>query len=331
MKNYIKNILLIALFFQTDVLLSKQKKSAGLSRGAVSSKKVLQKPYVTCHLSGQLGNQLYQIATTLAYAWDNGLEPIFPELATRTDFNIPLNWSKIFFRLNTASLPRRIACNFHHTTNFEKKDIPYQHDLSLSGAFQTWEYFDHHREKILDIFAPKTEALNRIKSKYAELLNHHFTVGVHVRTFSKTVCTSIIPFTDLAYYEKAMRYFPPDALFVVFSDRINWCKHHFKKFDKTIIFVEGQDHVESLFLMSMLKHNIIANSSFSWWAAYLNRNPNKIVIAPSYFVCSGLLKVTHANMPNWLVIETLPNHLTIPYPDDMYDYDNYSESIDTQK
>ena len=209
-------------------------------------------------------------------------------------------------------------------------EIPLKADLNLYGAFQTWKYFDHHRKEILDIFAPKTEELSRIKFKYAEILKHPLTVGVHVRTFSKSI-SSTIPFVGLAYYEKAMSHFPPDALFVVFSDRINWCKHHFKKFNKTVIFVEGQDHIEALFLMSMLKHNIIANSSFSWWAAYLNRNPNKIVIAPSYFVCSGVLKVTHANMPDWLVIETSPNHLTVPYPDDMYDYDSYSESIDTQK
>src|SRR5437016_5021446 len=69
---------------------------------------LISKPYVTCHLSGQLGNQLYQIATTLAYAWDNNADPIFPDL-NRKDLNIPINCKRVFYRLNKSSLPRPVA------------------------------------------------------------------------------------------------------------------------------------------------------------------------------------------------------------------------------
>ena len=97
MKNHIRSILLIFLFFQADVLLSRHKNFGYSSSGVASLEKAAQKPYVTCHFLGQLGNQLYQAAATLAYAWDNGLEPIFPELVTRTDLNISVNREKIFF------------------------------------------------------------------------------------------------------------------------------------------------------------------------------------------------------------------------------------------
>jgi len=246
------------------------------------SAKVNKKPFVTCHFRGQLGNQLHQIATTLAHAWDNNLEPIFPELK-RNDLNIPINRKRIFFRLNASPLPRPIQDTFKQLHHFEKIEIPCKPDHMLNGHFQTWEYYDHHRQKILDLFAPRDQELNQLKSKYAELLNHPLTVGVHVRTFNKK-WSKHIPFVGLAYYEKALSHFPPEALFVIFSDRINWCKHHFKKFNRPMIFIEKQDHIQDLFLMSMLKHNIIGNSSFSWWAAYLNKNPNKMVIAPSHFI-----------------------------------------------
>lgn len=239
-----------------------------------------EKPYVTCWLkSGQLGNQLFEIAATLAYAWDNNIEPLFPGL-NNNNFNLPINRDKIFFRLNASPLPRQILNTFYQYCNYEEIDIPVRPDQMLVGYFQTRKYFDHHRDKILEIFAPRAEEVDQIKSKHSDLLKHPFTVGIHVRTFNKKWST-ITPFVGLSYYDKAMSLFPPEALFVVFSDRINWCKIHFSKFNRPMIFIENQDHIGDFILMSLLKHNIIGNSTFSWWAAFFNQNPNKIVVAPS--------------------------------------------------
>ena len=286
------------------------------------------RPFVSCVLVGQLGNQLFEIATTLAYAWDNDLEAIFPELNS-ADLNIPINRKRIFFRLNNSSLPRPISYRFKHYNNYEKREIPITKDIYLDGYFQTWEYFDHHRAKILAIFALHPEELDRLKTKHSDLLKHSCTVGVHVRTFNER-WSKITPFVGLSYYEEAMSYFPDDALFIVFSDRINWCKHHFAKFDKQMIFIEDQDHIEDLFLMSMLKHNIICNSSFSWWAAYFNQNPVKIVVAPRCFVNSKYLSKINANMPGWIELKTDYTYIKTPYPTDIRDFDSYSKSIDTQ-
>ncbi len=285
-----------------------------------------EKPYVTCWLqSGQLGNQLFEIAATLAYAWDNDVVPLFPEL-NKTNFNISINRKRIFFRLNASPLPRPILHTFEQFCNYEKIDIPILPDLFLRGYFQTWKYFDHHREKLLKVFAPRTDELRRMKLKHAAILEHSCTVAIHVRTFNKQWC-SAIPFVGLKYYEKAIELFPQEALFVVFSDRIHWCKHHFSQFNRPMIFIENQDHLEDFFLMSMLKHNIIGNSSYSWWAAYLNRNADKIVVAPSHFVQPTVLSQVNANMPNWI---TLDIDYDAPYPEDMYDFDISSKSLDTQ-
>ncbi len=298
------------------------------STSRAASNETQGKPYVTCSLNGQLGNQLFEIAATLAHAWDNDIEPLFPEL-NNTNNNIPINRERILFRLNTSSLPRPIRHTFEQYLNYEKIDIPNRPDQCLTGYFQTWEYFHHHRKKNLEIFAPRPEELDRIKSKHADLLKHPFTVGIHVRTFNKE-WSPALPFAGLSYYEKAMSQYPSEALFVVFSDRINWCKHHFAKFKRKIIFIENQDHIEDFFLMSMLKHNIIGNSSFSWWAAYLNQNSNKIVIAPSHFVHPKVLSKVNANMPDWKTLEIDYNHDSAPYPEDMRKYDSISKSIDTQ-
>jgi hypothetical protein len=282
-------------------------------------------PYVTCHLSGQLGNQLHEIATTLGYAWDNHFIPLFPEL-NRPDSNIDINKKRIFFRLDASSLPRPIANVFNYTTtHFVPAEIPLMPDLLLNGFFQSYLSHEKHRDKLVQIFAPHPDDLSSLHEKYGFLIHHPSSVAIHVRTFNQE-WSSAIPFVGLDYYERAMNLFPPDSIFVVFSDRINWCKHHFASFKHHIIYSEYEDHINDFFLMSLLKHNIICNSSFSYWAAYLNQNPQKKVIAPSHFIAPYFTPPHNSNPPEWI---TLPISFT-PYPSDINHYDIRSKSIDTQ-
>ena len=103
----------------------------------------------------------------------------------------------------------------------------------------------------------------------------------------------------MEYYSQAMKHFP-DTNFIVFSDDIQWCKENFKGEEFT--FIEEDDYIE-LYLMSMCRHNIIANSSFSWWGSYLNQNEDKIVIAPSkWFGTDGRLKTENIYGEGWIVI-----------------------------
>lgn len=288
-----------------------------------------ERPYVTCWLgTGQLGNQLFVVASTLAFAWDHDMDALFPDLNCLC-LNIPINKARIFFRLDSSPLPRPIEHTFIHGNNFVKVDIPVIGDQYLWGYYQTWKYFDHHRERIQRMFAPKPEDEIFIKEKYDTLLSHPLTVGLHVRTFNKAWGTTILPFVGLDYYKKAMQLFPPETQFVVFSDRINWCRHHFRQLNGTFIFIDSKDYIEDFFLMSMLKHNIIGNSTYSWWAAYLNKNPNKIIVAPSDFT-NMPREMSNPNMPDWHVIEIDLNYAINHYPEDMKDYDEYSQSIDTQ-
>ena len=81
------------------------------------------------------------------------------------------------------------------------------------------------------------------------------------------------------YYERAMARFPADTTFVFFSDDAAWCRNRFG--EGRMVFVEGQSSVEDLFLMSLCGGHIIANSSFSWWGAWLDPRPGKAVIAPA--------------------------------------------------
>lgn len=287
------------------------------------------RPFVTCDLRGGLGNLLFGVAATLAYAWDNDATCLLPDL-NRGDSNISYNRDRLFFRLSAANLPRPVINSYKEPIWHSSQKIPFQPDLKIFGYFQSWKLFDHHRDKLLSRFAPSQSVLNRLQEKYGDLIANPNTVGVHVRTFNSQLHHSKLhPFLGLEYYKNAIDFFPPDTLFVVFSDRINWCKYHFSQLDKQFIFIEGNDAVEDLFLMSMMKHNIICNSSFSWWSAYLNQNPEKKVIAPKWWMHPDVYDFPSQQpndllLPDWIMI---PWNLQAPYPIDMCWYDT-TKSLD---
>lgn len=288
------------------------------------------RPLVTCKLSGQLGNQLFEIATTLAYAWDYNAVPIFPDL-NRDEDRLSYNRDRIFFRLEAPKQSPKFKRHFKESSWYSSARIPFQNrNLMLVGFFQSWKHFDHHRQKILDIFAPSEADKNYLNTKYSDLIAHPNTVAVHVRTFNKAWHeTKSFPFLGIEYYREAFKLFPTNTIFVVFSDRINWCKKHFAVFDRPFVFIDGNDGIQDMYLMSLMKHMITANSSFSWWAAYLNQNPGKIIVAPQYWKHPSLLAFP-PDQPNdiyfddWLIV---PTPFSEPYPADMTLYDT-SQSLD---
>ena len=116
-----------------------------------------------------------------------------------------------------------------------------------------------------------------------ERLSAQPSVSVHVRRSDYLQLTGS-PVLGLAYYEQAMKVIcacEPMPLWVVFSDDIPWCREHLSFLDGAV-FVDGNDAEpwEDLRLMATCKHHIIANSSFSWWGAYLCRDPSGMTVAP---------------------------------------------------
>lgn len=109
----------------------------------------------------------------------------------------------------------------------------------------------------------------------------------------------------LEYYTKAIQYLKQhvvDYTVFVFSDDLLWSKENLK-FDGSIVFVDADEDFLELDLMSRCHHNIIANSTFSWWGAYLNRNPLKIVIAPQKWVLDPKINEgVKIVMPDWVTM-----------------------------
>ena len=91
----------------------------------------------------------------------------------------------------------------------------------------------------------------------------------------------------MSYYHKAIDIIKPENL-LIFSDDINWCKESFKDYKNKIFYIDDNPDYIELWLMSMCKNNILANSTFSWWGAWLNNNNEKIVVAPTKWFGSAI-------------------------------------------
>lgn len=234
---------------------------------------------ISCLLQGGLGNQLFQVSTTCALAWENNDEAVFDLSA----HHLPLQGNKVenyrdnvFRNINFQNLDLT-----HFQTIKESEDFRYQKDSILFGYFQSEKYFINYRNRLLNLYSPNESIENYIKNKYDYIL-HENTVSLHIRRGDYLKLQHVHPICDMDYYIKAINMFSKDSVFLVFSDDTPWCKQVFKS-KKYIIIEEEKDYID-LYLMSMCKNNIIANSSFSWWGAWLNNNENKIVVAPKKWI-----------------------------------------------
>jgi hypothetical protein len=178
----------------------------------------------------------------------------------------------------------------------------------LNGFWQCEKYFLSVREILMKEFSMKAAVPENIQQYKAKIENCN-SVSLHVRRGDYVNLKAAIEFhgtCSLDYYENAFDFISSDndkLNVFVFSDDINWCKENIKLGNP--IFVEQNNGAEwDLFLMSKCKHNIIANSSFSWWGAWLNDNPSKIVTLPPFWFKNVRTESTGIAPFAWKIIET---------------------------
>jgi len=251
-----------------------------------------------------LCNQMFQIAAAISYAWDNDFDAIFPVLKDKNKYGTYTN--NIFRKLNIENeLPREhgsASYGLFKEEGFLYNPIP-KRDQSFiihDSYLQSEKYFCHNRDLILDLFEAREKDIEYLMKKYGEVIEKENTVSCHIRRGDYIkLKTSHIPLWESDYYKNALDEFD-DPFLIIFSDDIEWCKEYFS--NEKILFVEEEDYLE-LYLMSMCKNNIIANSSFSWWGAWLNKNSNKKIIAPSQWFGPEHVVTDNDLVPEkWIVI-----------------------------
>lgn len=199
-----------------------------------------------------------------------------------------------------------------------KKDFVYHQneahsdDTYFEGHWSNEKYFREFGDIIRDDLTP-AEPLGRVSSdilsQIQEAGRSGAAVSIHVRRgdcITNPHAAAYQGTVDTSYYDSAIEYiftrFPKErCVFFIFSDDIEWAAEHIQTHTKTV-YVSRTDipDYEELHLMSRCAHHIIANSSFSWWAAWLNPDPEKIVIAPKRWLNDSSFDTRDVCPPEWV-------------------------------
>ena len=246
--------------------------------------------------NGRIGNQFFQAAATIAYGLDNGKDFIFPVEWEYNKYMLkPLPYGIIFPTMHY------IEPNFHYAP-IPKLDG----SVALDGFFQSPLYFQHRKTDILPYFTLADKYHHYILLKYAKWLNGN-TCSIHVRhgDYFNRGTNEYHGVLPISYYEDAVREIygcddRDDLLFVICSDGISWCRDNFKF--KNMLFIEGEEDVIDLFIMSYCMNHIIANSAFSWWSAWLGKNPERKVVAPKKWFANAPHDPKDIYCKDWIVI-----------------------------
>lgn len=171
-----------------------------------------------------------------------------------------------------------------------------EHSYRLMDYWQNVNYFEGYESEIKKDLSPDKKFLEDIYTKYPQLKNN--SVSIHVRRTDYLSSNGYHPVQPISYYEKSLEIIGEYDNLFIFSDDIEWCEQNLKF--KNQIFVKDNPSSYDIWMMSLCRHNIIANSSFSWWGAWLNENPNKKVVSPSHWFQWG--GVPFMIPKNWIVI-----------------------------
>lgn len=257
---------------------------------------------------GGLGNQMFQYAFSLQFLqqgkvvkldtspfnntpYHQGfeLEHVFPN--AKINYAIP----KDLFHFVESYLDEnkqrqykiRKTCtlvNEHGEMEFTyKKELKLLDDAYFIGYWQHRKYFNSYSEILRDRFSFKKLKKDDINYSILREIQHVNSVSIHIRR-GDYLQSSIHRALSLDYYRQAISLIQSQVsapIFFLFSDDKDFAKQHFN--GNNIIIVshnKGANSFRDMQLMSLCRHNIIANSTFSWWAAWLNANPKKIVVTP---------------------------------------------------
>lgn len=252
----------------------------------------------TVELSGGLGNQLFQYATARAIAlrsdarllldlsfyrpgrhraFELGMLPIHADIV-RPSFSKRL-LSKLMGPLGRKQAKYREP-HFH----FDSKVLDLKAPVRIEGYFQSEKYFTDHAETIRRElqFPPANDDDSQ---RLAELLHMPDSVVMHVRRgdyISNPKASKVFAECTLGYYERAMQQIPGSNSVVVVSDDIDWAEQNLPRV-RELVFpsnAANRTALDDLWLMTQSQHNIIANSTFSWWAAWLSERPDSVTVAP---------------------------------------------------
>ena len=261
---------------------------------------------VSIRLMGGLGNQLFQIFTTIAYGIKNSYKIVLPYTdVLRVGIERPTYWENFLSALKNMTTFNpgygitngtfvRFSNVFERAFKYDEMPKVNYREVLLNGYYQSHKYFDHYKSTIFSMIRLQKQQ-NLIKQEFSYLFpdNSHI-VSMHFRLGDYVNIQDCHPLLTYDYYERAIQhvldkrtgneksqiiYFCQKEDNAMVSTIIDRCNNKFPE----VVFIKTSDDIpdwKQMLLMSCCNDNIIANSTFSWWGAYFNTNNDKIVCYP---------------------------------------------------
>jgi len=257
---------------------------------------------ITCNLNGGLGNQLFQIFATIAYSllYKIPFGFLYKESLGGRFHNRPTYWHSFLSSLanfNYESIPPMLPLR---EQNFMYNELPSpvalkSENIVLSGYFQSYKYFAPFFSticKLIRLDKQREQVLNEMANIY-DISDINNMVSMHFRIGDYKYLQSSHPLISIEYYKKSIAHIISSTnnpvLYIIYFCEKEDNVEVLDKIDKLRIsfpecsFIKAPDNVDDwkqLLIMSCCRHNIIANSSFSWWGAHFNLEEDKIVCYP---------------------------------------------------
>lgn len=283
---------------------------------------------ITVRIFGGLGNQMFQYAAGRALAEKNNV-PL------KLDISFFKSYKERKFMLNKFNISRDITVSDrrgvfnskvarkimsivkfpkwyyrNYSTVFDERFFDLPENVYIDGYFQSEKYFADIEDILRNEFVPAFEVSNDFKT-WKKKIQESNSVSIHVRRgdylLKKNI--EIHGILGVDYYKNAVSEMEEqieNPQFYIFSDDEKWCRENIVPFTKNgyVINIKSENRdVEELILMSACKHNVVANSSYSWWGAWLNKNENALIVAPKNWVSDEKNNETcDLLLPKWFKI-----------------------------
>lgn len=273
---------------------------------------------------GGLGNQLFQIFATISYGLEytrNIVLPYTDQLHTGTvrntywdTFLIGCRNMTTYNLLNNETNESLMSMPIYNEKSFEYKKIPNPKGpkMQLHGYYQSYKYFDKHWGSIKKMISLDDQQ-KAIKKDYADLFSTKETISLHFRIGDYANIQNCHPIMPFQYYYNAIcnltmhknkkyriLYFCQD----IDNEKVSVIVNRLSRMFTELEFVKVSDDIvdwKQMLIMSVCSHNIIANSTYSWWGAYLNQNDKKMVYYPNKWFGKSLQHNTSDMFPpNWV-------------------------------
>lgn len=250
----------------------------------------------SCTFNGRLGNNMFQIAATLAVAKTVGEEVVFPHTTYAGHRGPrPVDLSMFGSYFPRGELPSENSQ--YNESSDDYAEIPVSKNLTISGFFQSYKYFENIKDELIGKWFVPNDAINEKLCKMDISPN---ATGVSVRRGDYLMLQQNHCVLGEEYYAEAFdKYCADSEQLYVFSDDFDWCK---QTFGGNVIYVT-EDIGTQLFLMTKMKNLVISNSTFAWWGAYLNTQGGNIVMPDPWYGINYDGRGKGLIYPSWKVLK----------------------------